>query len=441
MRAKAVLCTCLCVVLLAAGPSTAAPQAPPDEVPVPTVTGPVPVSAASYPLLSAEGLAERGYVEREYFISGVARQYDGEDVAFTYPYRTRLVVRAPASARESSGTVVMEWYNVTGSFDQEWDWWTAGDYLTRAGHTWVGVSAQWVGVTDLRRWNPDRYGELDTGGDSYAFDIFSQAAAALRTPPDVDPLQGRRPELVIAAGHSQSGSRLAAYYNDLQPLHGLIDGFMLRGVDDEVRKDLPVPVIRVQTETELTEGGAPGDDDARWYRRWEVAGTSHVDWQNVRIRDGLATRDRGSPTPVRCTKPPYSRVPFAQALSAAYEHMDRWLRGGPPPPRAPRLRLDDLGNVMRDEAGNSLGGIRLPAHAAPLGVNTGNNVGVALCVLYGSHEPFDAATLRQRYGDHDGYVAAVKRATRRAVEAGFLLPADARATRFAARHAQLGLEH
>jgi hypothetical protein len=34
-------------------------------------------------------------------------------------------------------------------------------------------------------------------------------------------------------------------------------------------------------------------------------------------------------------------------------------------------------------------------------------------------------SMEERYGNHDGYVTAVRKATERALSAGFLLPADA----------------
>jgi hypothetical protein len=43
-------------------------------------------------------------------------------------------------------------------------------------------------------------------------------------------------------------------------------------------------------------------------------------------------RDRGAGTPLACVQEPFSRVPFAYALSAAYAHMVRWFDTGVQPP-------------------------------------------------------------------------------------------------------------
>jgi hypothetical protein len=417
-----------------AGTAAAAPAT--EAVPSPTVTGPVETTATSHPFLSAPGLAERGYVEREYFLEGTARCTTGTSGA----YRTRLVVRQPAQPTDASGAVVLEWNNVTGGYDQEYEWFTSHDSFMRAGVTWAGLSNQFAGVTDLKRVDPDRYGSLHFPGDLCSEDVFSQAAQALRAPAGVDPLAGQPLRHLIAGGHSQSGTKLTGYYHDFQPRHRLVDGFMIRGNHDEIRTDeVRVPVIRVQSETTLTDGADPADLDGPFYRRWDVAGTSHVDKQQVTYKDPLVERDRGAGTPLQCVKEPFSRVPFTYALSAAYSHMVRWLDTGVRPPVAPRFAVDALGGIARDGRGNALGGIRLPEHEVPTATSNGDNSGVGFCILYGSHEPFDAVTLRALYPTRDAYVQAFDEAAQRAVRDGFVLPYDGAAARRQARRVDLGL--
>ena len=72
--------------------------------------------------------AEVGYRETEFFVSGTATSYTstgelGEDgvwsvqPADTAPYKTRIVVVRPENAADFSGTVVVEWFNVSGGVD------------------------------------------------------------------------------------------------------------------------------------------------------------------------------------------------------------------------------------------------------------------------------------------------------------------------------------
>ena len=56
----------------------------------------------------------------------------------------------------------------------------------------------------------------------------------------------------------------------------------------------------------------------------------------------------------------------------------------------------------------------------------------------GGFAPFNAATLRKLYPTHKAYVRVVTRATDRAVNAGFLLPADARTLRTEAEASDVG---
>ena len=164
----------------------------------PTLEGPIPgappgdpaspILGETYPFFSTWlDLAADGYVEQEFYLSGFADAYStagvklGSDVA----YRTRLIVRRPISQADFNGTVLVEWQNVTAGYDLDalWNW-----RHMREGYAWVGVSAQRVGVNQLRAWSPTRYGTLDvTGGgafvtDQLSYDIFAQAAQALRSP-------------------------------------------------------------------------------------------------------------------------------------------------------------------------------------------------------------------------------------------------------------------
>lgn len=97
-----------------------------------------------------------------------------------------------------------------------------------------------------------------------------------------------------------------------------------------------------------------------------------------------------------------------------------------------------------DADGIDLAGIRPIETRAPLGTNTGWNLRAPghragnLCGLSGSYIPFaetraqrlaagdPRASLEERYGDHAGYVRAVRRAARDLVAEGFLRQEDAR---------------
>ena len=98
-------------------PAVLAQDAP---IPVPKITGPIPVTSDSYPFLGAGhtvdpiDFAKAGYVEEEFLVSGSANVYDwATDGSLTVkvekaPYTTRILVRRPAQASRFSGNVVVE---------------------------------------------------------------------------------------------------------------------------------------------------------------------------------------------------------------------------------------------------------------------------------------------------------------------------------------------
>src|SRR5262249_40010641 len=118
----------------------------------------------------------------------------------SHPFKTRLVVRRPASAARFNGTVVVEWTNVSEGFDNEVEWFHSGEHLVRSGYAWVGVSAQNVGVTALKQRMAERYSALDVTdggtvtGDGLSYDIFAAAGNAVRGKSGMNILGGLRPE-------------------------------------------------------------------------------------------------------------------------------------------------------------------------------------------------------------------------------------------------------
>ena len=157
-----------------------------------------------------------------------------------------------------------------------------------------------------------------------------------------------------------------------------------------------------------------------------------MEWSRVRLlSDGLplngaATRDPG------CALPAHSRVPFRDVMNAAFEHLVTWVREDIAPPVAEPLQVARMMPALkfaRDEYGNALGGIRLAEHVVATAKNTGMNSGTnGFCGLYGSHEPFDQATLERLYPDHAAYVAGVRAVVRQNLDAGFILPYAAERT-------------
>jgi len=451
------------------------------QVPSPSIEGPITNPGTPFVAATTFDLAQVGYEEAEYFISGTARAYvnsaplgtDGRwsvTTGETAAYKTRILVYRPTNPKKFSGTVVVEWLNVSGGVDAAPDWVQGHVELLREGVAWVGVSAQIVGVEGgptllglmsqpLKVVNPARYGSLHHPGDSFSYDIFSQAGQAIRTPSGPNPLGTLKAKRVIAIGESQSASRMVNYVNAIHPVAHIYDGFLIhsRGSfgaalseppqpaiippgSTAIRADVDVPVFTVETETDLTLLGyfRARQDDARHFRLWEVAGTAHYDTYGL----GVGTTDVGTSPDIAAVvimtdaaggmihcNTPVNSGPLHYVLNAALNKLIRWVRTGKAPKSAPRLDVSAGPpiTIQRDQHGNALGGIRTPWVDVPIATFTGQQSGGSiLCLIFGTTTLFDAPTLAALYPTHKAFTSAYDKALKRAVKKGWILEPDAK---------------
>lgn len=450
----------------------------------------VPSPAGAFLASTTFDLATVGYEQAEYFISGTASAFTntaplGPDgmwsvqPASTADYKTRILVYRPTKPKKFSGTVIVEWLNVSGGTDAAPDWTQGHVQLIREGAAWVGVSAQIVGVEGgpalvgvislpLKTVNPARYGSLHHPGDSFSYDIFSQVAQAVRTPSG--PLGDLKVKRVIAAGESQSAFRLVNYINAIHPLAQVYDGFFVHSRGSfptplseapqpviaapgatAIRADVDVPVLTFETETDLTflDYFHARQDDSANFRLWEVAGTAHYDTYGL----GVGNTDVGTspevaavvvttdPVPgiIHCDTP-INSGPQHWVVNAAMSALIRWVKTGKAPKSAPRLDVSAGPPVAInvDAHGNGLGGIRTPQVDVPIATFTGEQDGSILCRLFGTTTPFDDTTLALLYPTQKAFASEWKKATKRAMKAGWLVNADAKLLKKWAASADVG---
>jgi hypothetical protein len=453
----------------------------PAQVPSPTLEGPV-TGGGGKPIIGTTSfdLAEVGYMQEEFFISGTATAYTSADpltsdgnwsvtAASTAPYKTRILVYRPAQTARFRGTVVVEWLNVSAGADLAVDWIHTHTEMVRSGITWVGVSAQALGVVGgtaaaggIKNADPARYGSLDHPGDSFSFDIFSQAGQAIRAPSGTDPLGGLKVKRVLAIGDSQSAARLTTYIDGVDPLARIYDGFLVHSraggasslsqsplpqIDSPsptlIREDVQVPVLVFETETDLIGYFAARQPDTDHIRLWEVAGTSHADTYTVSVGFGDLGNDPAVANLVVATFGcglPINSGPHHFVLNAALKALNRWVKRGKPPAEAPRVEVlpGSPPSIARDALGNALGGIRTPQLDVPIATLSGvGQSGPGFCRLYGTMAPFDAATLASLYPDHHAYVSAYVKATRQAVRGRYLVRRDAKLLKANARESAI----
>ncbi|MCW2896361.1 MAG: hypothetical protein JWO75_5850 [Actinomycetia bacterium] len=450
--------------------------------PVPTVS---PIEGIPPVLIPAYPLETVGYAEHEFLVEGVARSFalTGERTAdgrwsvkedAEAPYVTRILVRRPVDPAAFSGTVTVEWNNVSAGIDVSPDWSLLQRELVRRGDVWVGVSVQKAGIDGggmvegmhLKLLAPDRYGLLKHPGDAWSFDIFSQVGALLRSP-SAAALGVRDAERLIALGESQSAFFLVTYINAIDADAQVFDGFLvhgrgasgvplegtwpsrgqldeeagsvLRAVPERIRDDARVPVLVLQSETDVVVlgGGAPAQPDGEHLRLWEMAGTSHVDTYTLLA----SARDDGHLAPAAFAElmKPTTEVMFGTTDfpvnagpqqhyigQAALGALVAWAAGGPVPPRAPRLELDASGQLACGEHGIARGGIRTPWVDVPTATLSGlGQSGDGFAMLAGRTDPFDRQTLERLYpGGPADYLDRFAASLDAAIAAGFLRPED-----------------
>jgi nucleotide-binding universal stress UspA family protein len=144
----------------------------------------------------------------------------------------------------------------------------------------------------LKESDPGRYGALHHPGDAFSFDIFSQAARAIRDGGVLGPLPV---ECLLATGQSQSAIHLVTFVNAVVPTvppEAACDGYLigsrtgfaapLTGWDGRIRTEGPdgarvrtdgrAPVLTVQTESDVT--GVLAGVTAQDHEAAEVAGAA-----------------------------------------------------------------------------------------------------------------------------------------------------------------------
>jgi hypothetical protein len=452
----------------------------------PMVTGPIPGEPYLSPQQFPVSFSERGYTQEEYFLSGTATAFTAEgsmpkdgritvQPGSTAAYTTRIVVRRPTDPKKFNGTVVVEWLNVSGGTDAAPDFAFLHRDIVREGYAWVGVSAQQAGLQSIpglppglakpvKAADPARYERLAHPGDAYSFDIFSQAGAVVRGGSNTPVrLQTLHPKCLLAIGESQSAYFLTTYVNAIDPRAKVYDGFLiharggfaasLAGIRLDrahadpfaapvlIRSDVRVPVMMVQSETDLMILGsmASRQPDTDRIRLWEIAGASHADTYLViaayRDSEGVEPAVLAAalaPTTnffgITLSDPMNSGPQQHYVVSAALEHLNRWARGGKAPPAAPRLELagPESHSFALDELGIARGGIRSPWVDVPTGVLSGlGQTGMGFAPLFGTTKSFGSSLLAKLYPQgRTEYLAKFAAATDAALKAGFLLEAD-----------------
>ena len=459
------------VLWLGAG-SLAAQTAPKKVTPVPRVTGPIPVTADSRPFMAAAdsqtplNLSAHGYVEEEFFISGMANVYDwdasGNVIVRTVdtPYTTRILMRRPIDRARFSGTIWVDMLSPARGYDFAENWGTTNYYMMDHGDASIGITMFPATIRALRKFDPKRYaimsmanpapplqacGQGGRGGYDYEmetglrWDIVSQVGALLKSNLPSRPLAGFKVERVFLYG--QTGGDMPAYVGAIHQFANLEngkpvwDGYFIKdgggptslnqcgqrvpdGDPRRMIRNINVPVIRLLVENMVLaiydarrpDSDEPGDR----YRLYEIPGATHSDGTSVfnwmPSLQTLAAMNSEVVTPYwpftfSCSPAVgLSDFPVHYFVAGAMRNLDEWVRTGTPPPRGDRIQVVNGGSPTAAIVRDQFGNAAGGIRSPYVDVPAATYYeNFSNCRNMGYKIPFDWRKMQELYGNYENY--------------------------------------
>jgi len=477
---------------------------------IPAVAGPIPVTADSFPFGSAsrtnapQDLSGVGYVEEEYLVCGFSNVYDfdagGKVVVKTAnaQYGTRVLVRRPVSPKKFSGTVVVELLNPTALYDLDFQWQFSRDYFIEHGDAWVGITSKPIAAKALKTFDPKRYAAVSWANplpsdqtcpnpvsllpdstpateNGLIWDIASQVGALLKSSVAQNPLKGFPVKRLFLTGYSQTGGYVVTYANFIRPLPGALtdnkkpiyDGYLIGDGDgiliplsqcsapvkpgDKrfVIKPRGEPVISVVSQILWTGAGADrkdSDSPKDRYRRYEIAGASHINRRAISLwpkPENLVKAGITAPPPSCKEFATYgiTDFPLEYFMSAAFANLDAWVKSNIAPPVAVRLKMNPAHGSWEptwpptppplelDKHGNAIGGVRSPNLDVPVATYYAfstpvDGASALFCSLVGYKVPLKKDVISELYPTHESYVKKVTSKVDILVKARLLTKSD-----------------
>ena len=407
-------------------------------------------------------LDDYDYVQEEWIATG---DEDGR------PYATTILVRRPRDVARFSGIVIAEPLHVHGIAPI---WIYTAPYMLRSGHAWVEITAQKTTLDmHVKPSNPDRYGALHIEGPATAdFDpnprlgnpdtaelfwselerrnratnsILAQVGAALRASPG--PFEGWDVADIILAGHSQTGSVTTYYIRDahdeLRRADGgpVYDGYFPSGFPFDAFHGIDVPIVQVMSDGDVAlpdfsfrpgYGGRKyrrddSDEPGDRYRLYELAGVPHMGTRQSPFNEVSLWEATFADEPDVRFGTRMNSLPHFELFNVCLHHLVEWVASGVVPPRAERIEVGPDGYFVKDEHGNSKGGVRCVQLDVPHSTYRPNPMkadGTPSYLTVGLDEPFDQAKLRALYGDSPRYVKTFNQRLDELVGEGWFLAED-----------------
>jgi hypothetical protein len=440
------------------------------------------------------GDLDENYVEEEYFISGSVDVFEYDDPPQLHQlllrndtatnYTTRIIIRRPVKKSDFDGNVVVEWWNSTAQFDTAPAWDPSAEFFAREGWIYVGISNADEAINFLKAGCPifgappscgTRYTALSLDEDGIAYEMVSQIVNLLRGKSKENPLRNFKIDRVYHVGQSQQAGSVNTYATEFHQ-DALNDGYFIQAGGGGARTlssgspnfgfgdprglpptNLSVPVIRAQTETEVSIFGVVFNRqaDTANFRYYEIAGATHLTVHKDVEVIPAGVLFPGSP-PINlenlCLNDMNTLVDgpvFGKYVyNAMWKNLEKQAADGVPMPAGDLIAFSFLTfEIVRDADGNAVGGIRVPDMNVPTGsyfdptnvakpacgfppfppnCNPIGPFGDLACRLAGSTTPFDQPTLDARYSSNADYVDQVSTDADRLSDEGFLLNRDSK---------------
>ncbi len=437
---------------------------------------------------------DESYVEEEYFIAGSVDVFEYDDPPQLHQlllrndtatdYTTRIIIRRPAKKSDFNGNVVVEWWNSTAQFDTAPGWDPSAEFFAREGWIYVGVTNADEAVNFLKAGCPifgappscgTRYAALELDEDGSPMRWVSQIVNLLRGKSKQNPLKSWMIDRVFHVGQSQQAGSVNTYATEFHQ-DALNDGYFIQAGGGGARtlssgspnfgfgdpRGLPptglsVPVIRAQTETEVSIFGVVFNRqaDTANFRYYEIAGATHLTvHKDVEVIPAGVLYPGSPPIDLEdlCLNDMNTLVDgpvFGKYVyNAMWKNLERQVVDAVPMPAGDLIAFNFLTfEIVRDADENAVGGIRVPDMNVPTGsyfdptnvakaacgfppfppnCNPIGFLGDLACRLAGSTTPFDQTTLDARYSSHADYVDQVSTDADRLSGEGFLLNRDAK---------------
>jgi hypothetical protein len=219
-------------------------------------------------------------------------------------------------------------------------------------------------------------------------------------------------------------------------------GFFPSGAPSVQFRPRDVPLVQVVSEGDIAHPNRgpmrvdrgyrrdDSDDPTDRYRLYELAGAGHMNTRFPPYSENATWQmDPTGTAGAVPTDATMNSLPHGEMFSAGLDHLVRWVAEGEAPPRATRIETGADGLFVKDQYGNSRGGVRCAQMDVPRNryeSNPGTNPdGTPAFGVVGIEVALPSETLKEMYRDHTEYVERFSRRVDELVSEGWLLPADA----------------